>query len=47
MVEIAPFGMVLQKLPSIPGFLEWVKDGNLGQIDWSSGGHGGLGKIEV
>jgi hypothetical protein len=29
------------------GILEGVKDGNLGQNDWSSGGHGGLGEIEV
>jgi hypothetical protein len=37
----------LQKLPSIPGFLEGVKDGNLGQNDWSSGGHGEFCKTKV
>jgi hypothetical protein len=37
----------LQKLPSIPGFLEGVKCGNLGQNDWSSIGHGEFAKREV
>jgi hypothetical protein len=34
-------------LPSIPGFLEGVKGGNLGQIDWSSIGHGELRETKV
>jgi hypothetical protein len=36
-------------MKTAPGFgiLEGVKGGNLGQNDWSSGGHGELLEIEV
>ena len=39
--------MVLQKLPRVFRILEGVKGGNLGQIDWSSIGHGEFGEIEI
>jgi hypothetical protein len=45
--KIDPSGVALQKTAPSFGILEGVKDGNVGQIDWSSGGHGEFRKTEV
>jgi hypothetical protein len=39
--------VALQKTAPSFGILEGVKGGNVGQNDWSSGGHGKLREIKV